>query len=67
MTDSSRVVIIDEPMGGWFAPWPNVFELSTFLSEENWIPQGMTLHEVGSLQDAIAVTRRLASTSPRNN
>jgi len=40
MNDSARVVFIEEPIGGWFAPWPSVFELSQVLSEENWVLVG---------------------------
>lgn len=40
MSASSRVVTIDEPAGGWFVPWPNVFELSRALPADRWVLVG---------------------------
>lgn len=57
MTDSSRVVIIEEPIGGWFAPWPNVFELSKFLSEENWILVGGLMVQLHAMANGIDTVR----------
>lgn len=57
MNDSSNVLMIEEPVGGWFAPWPNVFELSTFLSEESWVLVGGLMVQVHAMANGIDTIR----------
>lgn len=65
MTDSSRVVIIEEPIGGWFAPWPNVFKLSKFLPEESWILVGGLVVKLHAMANGIDTVRRAGGASVR--
>ena len=57
MTDSSRVVIIIEPVGGWFMPWPNVFELSAALPSDRWILVGGLMVQVHAMAHDIEAVR----------
>jgi hypothetical protein len=57
MNDSPRVVFIEEPMGGWFAPWPSVFELSEVLSEESWVLVGGLMVQAHAMANGIDAVR----------
>ena len=36
MTEVARTAALSTPVGGWFHPWPNVFELATNLPTDVW-------------------------------
>jgi hypothetical protein len=53
----SRTLVIPRPLGGWFHPWPNVFELATALPVERWTLVGGLMVQAHALARGIASAR----------
>jgi len=57
MTDAWRAIPIEEPAGGWFAPWPNVFELSRALPADRWTLVGGLMVQAHAMAHGIDAVR----------
>ena len=57
MTAQSRSVELPTPDGGWFHPWPNVFELATALPPDHWTLVGGLMVQAHALGHGIDVVR----------
>ncbi len=57
MTDAWRAILIEEPAGGWFVPWPNVFELSRALPADHWMLVGGLMVQAHAMAHGIDAVR----------
>ncbi len=57
MTTSKRTVQLPTPDGGWFHPWPNVFELAGQLPTDEWALVGGLMAQAHALAHDIDVVR----------
>lgn len=57
MTEAVRVIEIAEPAGGWFVPWPNVFELARALPSNRWTLVGGLMVQAHALANGVDAVR----------
>jgi len=57
MTTDPRTVTISAPSGGWFHPWPNVFELASVLPTDEWTLVGGLMVQAHARANGIDVIR----------
>lgn len=57
MTAVSRRVHLTAASGGWFHPWPNVFEVAVVMPARGWALVGGLMVQVHSLAHDVAVLR----------
>lgn len=57
MTDVARTATLPTPSGGWFHPWPNVFELAAHLPTHVWTLVGGLMVQAHALAHGIDVVR----------
>lgn len=57
MTEAVRLIEIKEPAGGWFVPWPNVFELSRALPSDRWTLVGGLMVQAHALANGVDAVR----------
>lgn len=57
MTDVARTATLPTPAGGWFHPWPNVFELAAHLPTDEWTLVGGLMVQAHALAHAMDVVR----------
>lgn len=57
MTGVARTATLPMPAGGWFHPWPNVFELAANLPTDEWALVGGLMVQAHALAHGIDVVR----------
>ena len=57
MSEAVRVIELAEPAGGWFVPWPNVFELSRALPSNRWTLVGGLMVQAHALAHGVNAVR----------
>jgi hypothetical protein len=57
VSDSLRVITLETPAGGWFTPWPNVFELSGVLPTDRWSLVGGLMVQARAMAHGIDAVR----------
>ncbi len=60
MTDVTRTATLPTPAGGWFHPWPNLFELAAHVPTNEWTLVGRLMVQAHALSREIDAVRPTA-------
>lgn len=52
-----QTIRVPDPIGGWQTPWPNVAEIASAYSHENWTLVGGLMVQLHSIHRGISTTR----------